>query len=648
MRATCFGLLFLILYSVRGQDVNNETNLGENYKLLKLSEVCTCSEIPDVDGTHLVLNILCSELDRIENVADLDKIEWPPNPNGLKISAAFEGLGLTTIGKLPPNSQVESLRFSNNAIKTYWPDPFSDVPNLTKLSFAQNDLRTITPDLFTKIDRLEDLDLSYNKITDFNPLDFKHLRMVKRLNLQSNQLSKIPLEALLPMTALEDLDLSKNGIYDLLLQRTDGVGLSGLKRFYLNSNRIRSVTKHSFPIDNKLELLDLSNNLIEIIDEDAFYSCANLKELNLGQNNITLVFQLPPALQIAIFKINTFYHWPTFPGGIKYIDLSYNRLSALYDETNVNFETLEILKVGGNQIKNLDIQKSLPNLFILDISYNLFNEIPKTLSEQYFPNLEELRLDGNPIKSIYFNNVIVLKRLHMNDLDKLVKVDDKAFSNVVGRNEDEIEEESRCFYLYLSNCHSLNEIHVGAFEGTAVCMLDLSKNNLTNLPRDLLRWSSVREGVNLQHNPWRCTCHLQWMIDHLLPLLYNTNSSYLLDDLRCGSPRAYEHLRLVHWYNWTDRAMCSDGYLRAGPHDTYILEASTEGNPFNVSTMTLILSVCILVSVLVAVALTIYLIATRKRYRIRRAALKRKRQSAIDAKHTNGTEKEKFGAFNKT
>ncbi|RVE49541.1 hypothetical protein evm_005769 [Chilo suppressalis] len=530
------------------EDVKSETGVEENYKLIKLSEVCTCSEIPDYDGTHLVLNVLCSELDRIENVADLDKVEWPPNPNGLKISAAFEGLGLTTLGKLPPNSQVESLRFSNNAIKTYWPDPFSDVPNLTKLSFAQNDLYVITPDLFTKIDRLEDLDLSYNKISDFNPLDFKHLRMVKKFNLQSNQLSKVPLESIMPMTALEHLDLSKNGIFDLLLQRTDGVGLSSLKRLYLNSNRIRSVTKHSFPADNKLELLDLSNNLIEIIEEDAFLPCTNLKELNLGQNNITLVFELPASLQIAIFKINTFYHWPKFPSGIKYIDLSYNRLTSLYDETSNNFQNLEILNIGGNQIKQLDIQKSLSNLFILDISYNLLTEIPKTLSEQYLPNLEELRLDGNPIANIYFNNVMVLKTLHMSYMDKLMKVDDKAFSNVVGRGEDETEEQSNCFYLYLSNCQSLSEIHVGAFEGTTVCML----------------------------------------------------------------------------------------------------EASTEGNPFHMSTMTLILSISIAVSLTVAVVLIIYLVVTRKRYRIRRAALNRKRQSAVDAKHTNGTEKEQYAALNRT
>lgn len=84
-------LLFLIDYRLC-QD-------PEPFKAIKLCDVCVCSEINDFDGTDLVFNILCSEWDRIKNVTDLDKIEWPVNTNGLKISATFEGLQLNTLGK---------------------------------------------------------------------------------------------------------------------------------------------------------------------------------------------------------------------------------------------------------------------------------------------------------------------------------------------------------------------------------------------------------------------------------------------------------------------------------------------------------------------------------------------------------------------
>ncbi|KAJ8729890.1 hypothetical protein PYW07_016928 [Mythimna separata] len=641
MRALIYlTFLFLIFKNGSAQDVYEEAFDEEVLKLIKLCDVCTCSEIHDLDGTHLVLYVQCSEFDRIDNFADLDKIAWPLNPNGLKISATFDGLGLSTLGKLPPNSQVETLRFTNNAIKAYWPDPFSDVPNLKILSFSHNELTEITPDLFTKIEGLEDLDLSHNKLTDFNPIDFKHLRHVKKLSLSSNSLKKIPLDALQPMTALEDLDLSKNGIFDLLLQRSDVENLARLKRLNLNDNRIRSITKDSFPPNNSLELLDLSNNIIEIVEEESFLPCTNLRELNLAQNNITLLFALPPSLQIAILKVNTLYHWPKFPSGIKYIDLSYNRLSDIYDENSVNFDSLEVLNIGGNQIKEMNIEKKLPSLYILDLSYNLITEIPKTISTQFFPNLEELHFDGNPIETVYFKNIVAVKSLYMNEMRLLTVVEEKAFSNVVGRLADETKDDVNCFSLYLSNCPSLSEIKAGAFDGTSLCMLDISKNNLTYLPKSLVDWTAVSEGVNLQFNPWSCDCDMQWIVDELLPQMYATKHSRLLAELRCGSPRAFVGLRLVHWYNWTERAMCNDN--SRSMHGNYMLEPSREDG-LGYSPLTLILAASILVSLLIAIALAVYLITTRKKYRVRRAAMKRKRQSATDI--TSGN-KEQFTTLN--
>ncbi|XP_047507233.1 toll-like receptor 3 [Pieris napi] len=612
---------------------------AQEVSLVKLCTHCTCSEIPDVDGTHLVLNILCSELDKVDDLADLDKIEWPDNSNGLKISATFEGLGLTTLGKLPPNSQVETLRFSNNAITTYWPNPFSDVPNLKILSFSQNDLAELTSDLFTNVKSLEDLDLSYNKLTRISPLDFKNVQRLKKLNLQSNSLRKFPVEALQSMNVLEDLDLSKNGIIDVLLRRAVTDGLKGVKRLNLSGNRIRSIVKDSFPEDNNIELLDLSNNVIEVIEEEAFLTCTSLRELNLAQNNITFTFALPPTLQIAILRINTLYHWPKFPAGITYIDLSYNRLSALYDETSIDFHNLEVLNIGGNQIKEFDLQKKLPRLFSLDISYNIIPEVPKCISSQNFPTLEELRLDGNPIDSIYFKNIIALKNLYMNDMNKLSTVEDKAFSNVIGRPGDEIVYEKTCFSLYLSNCASLREIQEGAFDGTTLCMLDISKNNLTHLSRTLLEWRSLTEGANLQFNPWHCSCDMQWVLKDLLPQMYKTNS-LLLSEFRCGSPRAYEGLRLVHWYNWTEQAMCTDAYGL----DNYQIEPSTIKSS-QISSLTLILAGCIIAALIVATALSVYLIRNRRRHNVRQAALKRKRQSALDVREANGHEQ--FSALNK-
>lgn len=73
--------------------------IGFSRSEVQICDVCTCSEISDVDNIKVILNIQCSELDKIENFGDLDKIVWPENPNSLMIAATFEGLGLSTIGK---------------------------------------------------------------------------------------------------------------------------------------------------------------------------------------------------------------------------------------------------------------------------------------------------------------------------------------------------------------------------------------------------------------------------------------------------------------------------------------------------------------------------------------------------------------------
>lgn len=80
-------------------------------------------------------------------------------------------------------------------------------------------------------------------------------------------------------------------------------------------------------------------------------------------------------------------------------------------------------------------------------------------------------MDGNPIESIYFKNIIALKNLYMNDLTKLYVVEDKAFSNVIGRAGDDNLFEQTCFSLYLSNCASLRKIEEGAFDATTLCMV---------------------------------------------------------------------------------------------------------------------------------------------------------------------------------
>lgn len=82
------------------------------------------------------------------------------------------------------------------------------------------------------------------------------------------------------------------------------------------------------------------------------------------------------------------------------------------------------------------------------------------------------------MERVYFPSVIALSKLHLNDMNRLVKIEEKAFTNIVGNSVVGKMEGSKCFYLYMSNCRQLSAIHESAFEGTAVCMVS---NNLLYL-----------------------------------------------------------------------------------------------------------------------------------------------------------------------
>ncbi|KAG6452124.1 hypothetical protein O3G_MSEX007471 [Manduca sexta] len=535
----------------------------------------------------------------------------------------MQWFSLTLMIVLPPNSQVEALRFTNNGIKMFWPDPFANVPHLKKLSFAQNDLIDFSPDLFTNIEGLEELDLSDNKFNRFNPLNFKKLQQLKRLYLQGNVFNNFPLEAL-KSKMLEELDIGRNNITDLMLPNEHKV-LSGLKRLHLYGNRIKSILKDSFPENNNLEFIDLSNNAIENIEEGSFLTCTNLRELDVSQNNITFVFSLPPTVQIMKLRGNTMYNWPRFPSGIKYIDLSYNRLSDLYDEAAVNFDNLEVLNIAGNQIAKVDINNKLQKLYFLDLSYNNINDIPKSLSSQLLPNLSDLRLDGNPLKTIYFKNILAINRLYMTDLKSLEVVDEKAFSNVLGQSTGELLE-TPCFSLYLSKCPSLREIKVGAFDGTSLCMLDVSENKLKHISQNLTDWSTVVEGVNLQHNPWTCSCELQWVLNELIPRMYKTRTTNLLVELRCESPREIKGTRLIHWYNRSDDFLCSEDYRDTGaPYPSTMQSTESILTPWQIRLLEII-GCCIIVILVIAIVVA----CTVRRKSLRE---KRRRQAKEDLKN---------------
>lgn len=66
-----------------------------------------------------------------------------------------------------------------------------------------------------------------------------------------------------------------------------------------------------------------------------------------------------------------------------------------------------------------------------------------------------------------------------------------------------------------------------------IFQVDLSYNQLANIPQKLLNWDSLERGIDLQGNPLNCTCSQQWMLDIILKQLYEKEETqHLLTNLR--------------------------------------------------------------------------------------------------------------------
>lgn len=110
-----------------------------------------------------------------------------------------------------------------------------------------------------------------------------------------------------------------------------------------------------------------------------------------------------------------------------------------------------------------------------------------------------------------------------------------------------------CMEVVISHCEKLANIDRNAMRHLDLCyvciricslisttigqclnfQLDLSYNNLSSIPEQLTNWTKLTEGVDIQGNPFECSCSEQWMMDIILHQLYlNESQQHLLYNLK--------------------------------------------------------------------------------------------------------------------
>ena len=231
---------------------------------------------------------------------------------------------------------------------------------------------------------------------------------------------------------------------------------------------------------------------INTIAPDAFKNMGKLQVLDLTSNMLTVV-------RAADFN------------GLRRLTdlgLSKNSLSNLPDDVFSNTPALEKLKLNGNDLLGLDakafdsISGTLKELHMEDIgTKEMPTDILSSLNE-----LTVLELNDNKISIIpegVWDNLGKLKRLDMNNCDLRTG----SITTSTFRNLHNLE------FLNLG-FNTIDQIPNGAFDPfkDSLKTLYIEHNILKSLNARLLNWDKM-EILNISGNPWECNCDIAWMAD---------------------------------------------------------------------------------------------------------------------------------------
>ncbi|XP_071320940.1 matrix-remodeling-associated protein 5 [Trachinotus anak] len=174
---------------------------------------------------------------------------------------------------------------------------------------------------------------------------------------------------------------------------------------------------------------------------------------------------------------------------VERMNLGFNSINKVTDESLAGLRKLELLMVHGNDIHTLPdgAFRDLVSLQMLKISYNKLKEINRHTLQGLW-SLARLHLDHNQLEFIHpdaFQGLTSLRLLQLEG-NKLQQLHPATFTT----------------FTLMSHFHISTLRH-----------LYLSDNGLTSLPSRLVATMPHLESLFLHGNPWSCDCNMRWLHD---------------------------------------------------------------------------------------------------------------------------------------
>lgn len=271
------------------------------------------------------------------------------------------------------NSELSTLTLSYNPLTKFTLNIISDIDKLVMKSCK---LTEFSSSLGVNLDLLEYLDLSGNHITYLAPDSFANLGVLQYLDLSDNSLASLHPYTFITNTKLEKLILDNNPLDSLPVFAS--VGNFEVYHFSCHNCHLKSIEDAAFVnmpaivtlrlSDNSissfkaikslhgLEELDLSNNLIESLDDTSFSENRALKSLKLSGNPLR-------ELDSSIFAKNQV---------LKKLDVSSCGLSNIWTDNKPSLYSLLQLNVSNNLIRTIsqDDLNVTPKIVVMEVMGN--------------------------------------------------------------------------------------------------------------------------------------------------------------------------------------------------------------------------------------------------------------------------------------
>ncbi|XP_075055990.1 SLIT and NTRK-like protein 6 [Mixophyes fleayi] len=536
-------LLYIFLVSSR------RTTSG-SFLMGSCNNLCLCDE---KDGT---LFVNCEE----KGITKLSEIEIPPTQY-LELNLLNNGLYKLHVNEFLDFINLISLHLGFNNIVEIEPGAFNDLTMLKKLHINHNSLEILSENTFLGLESLEFLQADNNFITTIEPNTFSKLNRLKVLILNDNAIDFLPAN-IFRFVPLTHLDLRGNQLQTLSyvgflehigrimeLQLEDNklvcnCDLLQLKTWLENMPQQSTIgdivcynppdLKGALLRKLKKEMFCITTPSSDLEEPSVPLSLFGTSSISDGRipTKITSLQKSPTKETFVLTKATTVL--PSFYCPVPCHCSSYSLSGTLIHCQERNIESLSDLEppplnprkliLAGNIIHR--IYKSdfteYGTLGMLHLGNNQI-EIIEEQSFQKLTKLQKLYLNGNHMRSLNPGIFIGLKNIEYLYLEynAIKEISSGTFSVM-----------PQLKVLYLNN-NLLKTLPEHIFSGVPLTKLNLKSNQFVNIPINrVLEDLSLVTQIEIQDNPWDCTCNLiglkNWIQQHKM---------VVVSDILCYSPR---------------------------------------------------------------------------------------------------------------